>query len=176
MALIIEDGTIVTGSNSYVTIVETKDYALERGITLGEDAVVENQLILAKDYLESKRSEYQGSKTNAEIDGTPKTQPLQWPRTDVYIDRSTVALDVNTIPTELKYAQMQLVIEQFNDVELFAVRSGKFIIDERVGPLIVKYSEGGGTDTSLEMTAVDTWLTPLFSTYGNFGSMTTIKI
>jgi len=33
MAIIVEDGTIVANSNSYVTAAELKSYAVERGIT-----------------------------------------------------------------------------------------------------------------------------------------------
>jgi len=167
MAIIVEDGTIVTDADSYVTVAEACAFALKRGIVLSVvDADVEVQLILASDYLEAQAINYQGIKTNEEADGTEKLQSLQWPRYGVYLDCSIDMFDQNTIPTQLKNAQMQLVVEQFNGINLFPTESGKFVIDERIGPLVTKYSEKQATETSLQMTSVDTWLEPLFNSCG----------
>jgi len=79
VTFIIEDGTIVTNANSYVTLAEIKAYATARNITLGTDPVIESQSVLAVDYLESKRTQYQGSKVS-------ELQELQFPRYNVKID------------------------------------------------------------------------------------------
>ena len=40
MALVVEDGSIVTGANTYVTVAEFKAWADDRGITYGDDAAI----------------------------------------------------------------------------------------------------------------------------------------
>lgn len=93
MAIVIEDGTVIPGANSYVTEQELTDYALARGVTLS--ATEEQLLIRAMDYIESLS--FIGIK---HID----IQPLQWPRDEVYIDGYYVKR--TTIPKELKNGQM----------------------------------------------------------------------
>ena len=97
MAIVVEDGTIVAGANSYVSEAELTTYATDRGITLsgGTEAL----LLKAMDYLETL--DFIGDKSTAD-------QPLQWPRTDVYIDGYYV--DAETIPQDLKNAEMALAI------------------------------------------------------------------
>ena len=99
MALIIEDGTGVANSNTYVTDLEYTDYATSRGLTVGADATArEQELIMAGDFLESFRAEYQGVKTSG-------ANSLQFPRNSVFID-GTLNGSTN-IPIELKRAQME---------------------------------------------------------------------
>lgn len=137
MTLVIEDGTIVADANSYVDVTELRDYADLRAITSlpVADADCEPLLIKAMDYLESLRARYKGSKTDP-------TQSLQWPRQDVYIDN--ILLDANTIPRELKYAQMQLAVEAVAaDVQPTIDPTAKGArIEERVeGAVTVRYAE-----------------------------------
>jgi hypothetical protein len=97
MAIVVENGTVVAGANSYVTEAELTDYASERGITLsGTPSVL---LIKAMDYLESLN--FIGTKHIEE-------QPLQWPRDEVYVD--TYYIERETIPKELKTGQMVTAI------------------------------------------------------------------
>lgn len=114
MALVIEDGTVVTGANSYIDIPEAKAFAAARGVDLGNDDVVtEQRLLIAMDYLESLN--YKGVRTE------PDEQLLSWPRTGVTFDGRTFGDRV--IPNQLKSAQAQLAIEQFNGVSIFASSS-----------------------------------------------------
>ena len=97
MAIIVETGLIVSGANSYVSEAELTTYATDRGETLSGGA--EALLLKSMDYLESLV--FIGLKRTQD-------QPLQWPRTQVYIDGFIV--DSETIPTELKNAQMAVAI------------------------------------------------------------------
>lgn len=106
MAIVVEDGSIVTGANSYVSEAEVTAYATERGITL---TATESVLIYkAMDYFESL--DFIG-----EI--YQEDQPLQWPRVQAVIDGYEV--DYNEIPNEVKQAQLSIAIA----------------IDEGYGPL-----------------------------------------
>lgn len=95
--IIVEDGTIVAGANSYVTEAELTTYATDRGKTLSGSTDV--LLIQAMDFIESQN--FIGVKSEED-------QPLQWPRDWVQIDG--YFLDDGTIPQELKNAQMAAAI------------------------------------------------------------------
>ena len=98
MTIIVEDGTGVSGANSYVTEAELTSYATSRGVTLTGSP--EPLLHQSMDWVEMQS--YKGSKTSS-------TQDLQWPRTGVYIDN--VLIDSDVIPKELKYLQLRVAID-----------------------------------------------------------------
>lgn len=104
MAILVEDGSVVSGANSYATEAELTAYAADRAVTLTADTDV--LLIKAMDFIEAQ--DYKGDKST-------KGQPLQWPRDFVYIDG--YAVDSDEIPELLKQAQMQtaLSIDEGND-------------------------------------------------------------
>lgn len=153
MALVIEDGTIVAGANSYVTDAEFTAFADARGAsypsTAGEREIL---LIQAVDYLEGLRARYKGQKVDS-------SQSLQWPREDVYVDGFEVA--ENVIPTALKNAQIQLALEA-NQQDLAPTGTGKEVVKERVeGAVDVQYAETGNTSPQPQMKKVERWLAPL---------------
>jgi len=165
MPIVIEDGSNVTGANSYVTIAEFKAYALDRGITVSStDAQISAFLILSKDYLESFRSNYKGEKTYSD-------QALQWPRTYVYIDGYEQPYD--EIPELLKSAQSQLSLDQFNGIELQATETGKFVIVQQVGPIRREFSEQLRTSGTPRLVAFKNLLDPLLNR--NLMSATVIR-
>lgn len=165
MTIIVEDGSIVADANSYVTVADARAYAAARGITLSAtDSVVESLLINAVDYTESKRAQYQGSKVSQD-------QELQFPRYNVSIDGFEIP--PTTIPKTLKNAQMQLVIESSEGIDLMPTQSGQFVTEETVGPITTKYSDKAGLDgLEPQMTAVDALLEPLYK-QGNSGAFLT---
>ncbi len=168
MTLVVETGSVVAGANSYVTLAEARNYATARGITLSAtDSVVEAQLIKAMDYLEAKRSFYQGSKTSL-------TQVLQWPRTSVTID--DVDFSANAIPNELKSAQIQLAIEVANGVDIMPTRqAGQFVKREKVGPIETEFSETVGVTVEPTLTAVEALLEPLYKVSAGF-KLRTVRV
>jgi hypothetical protein len=170
VALVVEDGSIVTGANSYVDVATARTYATDRGLTLSaDDATVESQLVLAMDYLEALRDEYQGSKTD-----TTTPQNLQWPRQNVVIDGEDFS--DSAIPVELVDAQCRLAVEQETGYDLFPTDSGKFITKEQTGPLVTEYSEKIVPGQMPRISAVDSLLKPLFSKNLGSASLTTIRI
>jgi hypothetical protein len=133
MAIVVEDGTIVTGANSYVTTAELTTYATARGVTISGDE--EQLLIKAMDYLETL--DFIGMKSTA-------NQALQWPRAYVIIDGYYV--DVTTIPTQLKKAQMAmaLFIDGGNSLQP-TVTADNSIKAMKVGDLEIEYKDGSGS-------------------------------
>ncbi len=164
MALIIEDGTGVAGANSYVTLSQIRAYAEARGYELpAVDAELEAMAIRAMDYLEGRRADYQGYKTDP-------AQDLQWPRTDVLIDCAPFPSD--KIPVELKNAQCQLCIEQLTMPDLEPSTDGYAIASEKVDVIQVEYATGGRLSGSAmpaqpDYPKVDALLYPLFFPCGS---------
>ena len=155
MALIIEDGSIVTGANSYVSLAEARVYATARNKPLPtDDTALEALLISAMDYLEAQRARFEGSKVSAE-------QELQYPREGVIIDG--IELASNAIPSILKQAQIRLAMEANAGVDLMPTRTGGFVKKEVVGPIETEYSEKVGVSVEPEMSAVEALLAPLFA-------------
>lgn len=169
MPLIVEDGSIVANANSYVNLVFARDYALARNLTLPvDDLALEQFLIKAVDYIESFRNDFSGNKTD------PLNQLLQWPRAEVKIDG--VFISASSIPIELKKAQVQLAAELQAGVVIQPTRQGGFIIEDKTGPLMTKYSEKIGTSLRPTMTAVDSLLEVLFSNGSQQFALTTIRV
>ena len=104
MTIVVEDGTIVDGANSYVDTSDLIAFAAARGVTLVTDEEV--LLIKAMDFIESLQ--YKGTKSTAE-------QPLQWPRNGVSVDGYPI--DNNVVPVDLQNGLMQcaIAIDQGND-------------------------------------------------------------
>jgi hypothetical protein len=133
MTIIVEDGTIVAGANSYVTEAELTAYATARGVTL--TAGTEQLLIESMDYIESQS--FIGTKKTAD-------QPLQWPREGVYIDGYYVESDV--IPNDLKTAQLATAtaIDQGNGPQNVLSAAVK---REKVDVIEVEYQDGAMSGT-----------------------------
>lgn len=129
MALVVEDGSVVTGANTYVTLAEFKAWADDRGITYGTDDAVTQSIYRAMDYLE--RLQFIGNKAN-------ENQPLQWPRTEALIDGYYA--DATEIPTPVKLALYEaIVVEAAGNSEL-EVQDRK-TIREKIGDIEVQYAD-----------------------------------
>ena len=143
--IVVEDGTIVAGANSYVSAADLSTYATDRGITIAGTAAV--LLIQAMDYIE--QLPFQGMKYTS-------GQALQWPRGGVYIDGYYV--DTETIPQLLIDAvcEVALAIDADNNPLDVIERQ---VASESVGPISVTYVTGAYDQTYL--TAVQNKLSKL---------------
>ena len=156
MALVIEDGTQVTGSNTYVSDAEYVAYAAARGKTIGSDGTArEIELIKAMDYLEGYRDRFKGDKVAFD-------QSLQWPRTGVWIDGSQK--DSDDIPQELKNAQMEAAIIT-NATELLQQGEVKDVQSEKVDVIERSYFNGGSWSV-IRTDTVDAYLNALLQNVG----------
>ena len=168
MTITVEDGSIISGANSYVSLAEARAYATARAKALPtDDTALSALLITSIDYLEGQRARYQGSKVSAE-------QELQFPREGVYIDGIELAPTV--IPSILKQAQIRLAMEANAGVTLMPTRSGGFVKKEEVGPIVTEYSEKVGVSVEPEITAVEALLAPLFGVRSVGKFLTTVRV
>lgn len=100
--VIVEDGTIVSNANSYVSVAETDAYLQANifvypvwsALTSDEKSAV---VVWASRYIDD-RAIWNGYKTD-------NTSAMRWPRTGVY-DQDGIAIGSHTIPHQLKTAVM----------------------------------------------------------------------
>ena len=128
MALTIEDGSLVTGANSYVTAAEWDTWATDRGIShTHSSSKIEEGILRAMDYFESL--EFLGQKHE-------DTQSLQWPRDYVYIDGYSVESD--EIPKEVKAAMYEATKMEL-DGNSPIKEQGRATLSEKIGDIQVTY-------------------------------------
>ena len=101
--LIVEDGSIVLGANTYVTIAEYIAYAEGFGVTVEDTNAFKVQLIKAAQYIASKESQLMG-------DMVERYQPLSYPRNNL-TDLDNFSWQNNEIPTLVKNCQMSLALD-----------------------------------------------------------------
>jgi hypothetical protein len=148
MTITVEDGSIVTGANSYATEAQFNVHAAARGIALtGDNGTSEQLLILAMDYIESQN--FIGAKLT-------KDQPLQWPRSGAVVDGFDV--EETEIPDDLIFAQLEaaIAIDAGNNPMAPKSRETK---REKVGDIEVEYSDGA--KDAVELVAVNARLAKL---------------
>jgi len=131
MALIIEDGSIVQNANSYVTLAEARDFALNYNVTLTtDDSALTALLVQAKDYLQT--IDFKGLYVDSE-------QELSFPREYLYINDKEI--DSQSIPKKIKQAQIMLAMIASEGVDLLSTVSGQKVVKEKLGDLEVQYSD-----------------------------------
>lgn len=129
--LIIEDGTGVTGANSYASVVNLLDYAAETRKTISSDP--SSLLISAKRYIETLN--FIGVKT-------AKTNPMQWPRSSAMIDGYYV--DNDEIPQILIDLQCEVALSIDAGLNPMAIKA-RATKKEKVGEIEVEYMDGANS-------------------------------
>lgn len=137
MALIVEDGSLVSGADSYVTLAEFKAWADKRGISYGTDEAVTQQIYRAMDYIEGL--DFIGEKSD-------ENQSLQWPRDQVIIDGYYI--DSDEMPAELKVAVYESVKAEI-DGDSRMTASERRTISEKVDSIQVTYASNADVKRSI---------------------------
>lgn len=110
MGIIVEDGSIVTNANSYVTRAEAIAYAADIGVTIADDDATDALLVAAAEYIDTLEPKLRGVRVE-------RDQPLAYPRDDLVVDGW--AWDSSEIPRQVILAQMNLVIEQSQGIDIY---------------------------------------------------------
>ncbi|KAF1711065.1 hypothetical protein CSC70_03820 [Pseudoxanthomonas kalamensis DSM 18571] len=131
MALTIEDGTGVTGADSYATAAELADRAAAYGWTI--PATESEQEVLLRRAAEAMNGlDWKGSRKGG------ASQSMAWPRTGVAVDGEILADDY--IPAPILYGQMALAAEiHADDIDPPEARKGA-VTKEKVDVLEVEYA------------------------------------
>ena len=152
--LTVEDGTIVAGADSYISLADARLYAEKYGIILdADDTKAEISLRNAGRYLNSKENTFQGSRVSSE-------QLMSFPRSGVYSNSYPILAD--SIPVDLLCAQVEASALITSGINPFATSTGKETASEAVsGAVSVSYFESGKADDYIELTSALTCIYPL---------------
>lgn len=137
MALIVEDGSIVAGADSYISRVDVIAYAAKRGVTLADDDTTDQKVIKAMDYLAYYDGRWKGEQVE------PDVQSLAWPRKYAYIGSGYSPFPDDQIPANLVKATAELTMHVNAGVNLLPTVSGDtaFVTREKVDVIETEYSE-----------------------------------
>lgn len=140
MALVIEDGTVVAGANSYITVEEARTYAASRGVELPtEDQELIPMILQAADFINAYEPKFKGKRVSAE-------QMMAWPRKGVNFYDADYPDD--GIPPQIRFAQLQATINVVNGVDLMPNITGFAVRREKVDVIEVEYATGGGLNNT----------------------------
>ena len=134
MALVVEDGSGLSGANSYATAAQADTYASDRGLSAwtGDTATKEAALIRATDYLEATyREAWLGYRAT-------QTQALSWPRTNVEVDLYPIPAD--EVPVAVRNATIEMAIRALTE-DLLADQTQR-VKREKVDVLEIEYADG----------------------------------
>lgn len=116
MSLIVEDGSVVDGANSYNSVSSAGTYMLNRtdpNWTSASTDAKEKALFQGGMYLNSLT--WKGSKTT-------RDQSMDWPRVGVYDDDGFL-YDDNMVPEDVKTAQIEAGLLDLGGYDLFPVNT-----------------------------------------------------
>lgn len=162
MALIVETGEGLANAESLVDLPFLKSFASSRGhIISTDDAVLEQQLRKANDYIFSIEGGLKGVRATA-------GQSLPFPRRGLYAYGTEVAHDI--VPLAVAWAVCQLVVE---GIDALPSSDGRIVASETVGPISTTYAQSG-TLSSPSLPRVETFLKPFLIT-GSF-PLTAVRV
>lgn len=138
VVLIVEDGSIVAGANTFVTVEEYKAYAVQRGWPLPpSDLEIARAILSAADFIRSLEPKFAGYRVSNE-------QTMPFPRKGVAVPgRPGWYYDEDEIPSLLKEAQIELAGIVASGGRLYPSASSlKAVKRKKIGPIETEYFEG----------------------------------
>ena len=161
--LIVEDGTIVSGADSFVSLVDARELAANFGLTLPvDDNKAEAALRNGAVYIGLQEPMMCGSRVSP-------LQELSFPRHGVTLYGYPVASDA--IPSQAIRAQVIAAVEYGNGTDVRASTDGRATSMERVeGAVAVQYFNNGATGATTVITAAIDALRPLLCGLNNGSS------
>lgn len=162
MPLIVEDGSIVAGADSYVSLADARALAAKYNWTLPEDgAEAEAALRNGAAYIDLQDPALCGQRVSAE-------QSLAYPRKGVTVNGFPVAED--SIPKQVIKAQVAAAVEYGKGTDVRASSDGRITTHEEVvGAVLVEYADNGVTGATVTITSAMDALRPLICGGGNNG-------
>lgn len=146
MALTVEDGSVVAGADSYLSLADANTYWESYGNpatwTGKSDAEREGFLRSATRWLDAN---YRWRGT---IEDASTPQVLGWPRTGVTDDEGREVAE-DSVPQRLKDATAEMAHHFAQGQVESVVESGKQVVRQRVGPVEVQYAEGRSQSLSI---------------------------
>lgn len=154
--LIIEDGTSRPDAESYATAQELGAYATRYGVTVPQDEVAREALLL-RAALVMEGLSWKGGKTQ-------RDQALAWPRRGVRVDQENMGDDF--LPVRIRMGQMALAAEiHADDIDPPEKRRGAVTLERVEGAVTREYATISNTSNRLSPVAPDRQSIMLFADY-----------
>lgn len=161
MALITEDGSGVTNSNTYVSRADYITYASNRGITIVDNAAADVQLFNAAEYIDRHEDNLKG-------DLVERDQSMAFPRTGLTIDSWYWGSD--EIPRQVILCQLAFALDINAGIDLYNRPQNPNLITKSetiVGAVEVEYAVNETTGQKLSQTSTgDALLASLLNNSG----------
>jgi len=160
MALIVEDGSVVANSNSYISRADYITAAANVGVTITSDATADSELIKAAAYIDAHEVNLQGYKT-------ARDNPMAFPRT--YVATARWLWTSTEIPTEVIKAQTEYALDIHAGKDLWNRGGNPNLIasEKRVeGAVSVKFAVNAGNQVSTFTSRGDAYLRQLLKNGG----------
>ena len=154
MALVVEDGSVTPGADSYVSLANARALAASYGLALPvDDTEAEAALRNGAVYVGLQEPSMCGRRVSA-------SQSLAYPRQGVSLYGFALAADV--IPPQVIHAQVVAAVEYGAGTDVRASSDGRVTESERVeGAVTVSYFNNGVTGATTTITAALDALRPL---------------
>lgn len=162
MTLIVEDGSIVAGADSFVSLTDARTLADKYGWILPvDDADAEAALRNGAVYIGLQEPSLCGTRVSA-------LQSLPFPRQGISLYGFPFANDA--IPPQVIQAQIAAAVEYGKGSDVRGSTDGRITTMERVeGAVTVQYADNGVTGSTITITAALDALKPLICGGGNNG-------
>jgi len=159
MALTVEDGTVVAGADSYLSLAAADTYHSSHGSPTAwasaTDPAKEAALRYATQWVDGK-FQFLGSVADSD-------QVLDWPRQNVWDDEGrSVAADI--VPQRVKDATAEMALAHIGAALNASLARGGAVRREQVGPVAVEYMESANPETDFPY--VRRLLAPLLNNFG----------
>lgn len=154
MALIIEDGTIVSNANSYVGVTEMRSFLGQFNQNPSQnDDLLCAALAQAFFFINTLEPWLSGSRTSS-------SQTAAYPRENLVIYGNEIAN--NVIPDQVKHLQIYAAYEQVNGNDLEPNSDGRVVISESIpGCYSKSYSDKSVSGSTMQLGRVNNALSPL---------------
>lgn len=165
MALVIEDGSIVDGANSFASRAEVISYAAARGVTLADDETTDVLAIHAMDYLNTLC-----------FSGDAVSTDVPFPRSGL-VDGDTAEDYVHSVPAGIVKAQQQLALDVHNGVVLApSANPDAALKRSKVGPIEEEFFAPGSLTLTgaAPLTVASAYLAPFICV--GAGLLKTIRV
>jgi len=149
MAFVVEDGTGLTTSNSYISTASFKSYWADRNVTFTEsDSAIQAWLIRATEYSDTQYY-YIGCKADIK-------QALEFPRVG-FRDNKGVCYTSTDLPKYLLYGICELAYVLKSESSLTPNKINKCVTNKKIGPLSVTYANTGSISSPNEYGQAGIW-------------------
>ena len=151
--LIVEDGSIVSGANSYVSLADAQKYLTDRDKTT---VISDGLLLQGADYVNSLRRRYRGFKVS------PVTSSMQFPRNYLIYDNQIFPNDA--VPDIVIAAQIEAAVSFANNQDPYETTTDQIITKQKADVFEREFdTRSNPSPPTFELKRVMALLYPLFN-------------